>query len=80
MSLPDEAPRAAHDECYECPVGGVFARMQSTQPEALEHLLNAAHELVQVARAALEVAEQAIAKQREASGGAQPRVQRIDIS
>lgn len=57
-----------HDECYACPVGSFFAGVQSAQPEALDHLLNAAYELLEVARAAIDAAEGAIDQQRAARG------------
>jgi hypothetical protein len=55
---------AAHDECYRCPVGAFFAEAQAAQPEALEHMLNAAYELLEVARVAIDAAERAIDEQR----------------
>lgn len=82
----------AHDECYACPVGSFFAGVQSAQPDALEHLLNAAYELLEVARGAIEAAETAIDQQRSAlaarddaapraSGPARrARVRHIDIA
>jgi hypothetical protein len=71
-----------HDECYACPVGGLFASMDTASPDMMEHLLTAAHELLQVARTAIDAAESALERQREAraSGGrAEPRVHRIDL-
>ena len=53
-----------HDECYSCPVGAFFAEARDAQPEALEHLLNAAYELLEVARVAIDAAERAIDEQR----------------
>ncbi|HEY1740996.1 MAG TPA: hypothetical protein VGI86_19940 [Acidimicrobiia bacterium] len=55
---------AGHDECYRCPVGAFFAEAQAAQPEAMEHMLNAAYELLEVARVAIDAAERAIDEQR----------------
>jgi hypothetical protein len=64
-----------------CPFCGLFAAMNTAQPEAMEHLLNAAHELVQAARVALDAADQVIEQQRHARASArEPRLRRIDIS
>jgi hypothetical protein len=52
----------------------------TAQPEAMEHLLNAAHELIQAARVALDAADQVIEQQRAARSGArEPRLRRIDV-
>ncbi len=78
--MPDE--QAFHEECYACPVGSFFLGVQSAQPDAMEHVLNAAHELLGVARAAIDAAETAIDHQRttRADRAARPsRVRRIDI-
>ena len=56
---------AGHEECYRCPVGAFFAEAQAAQPEALEHMLNAAYELLEAARVAVDAAERAIDEQRE---------------
>jgi hypothetical protein len=73
-----------HDECYACPVGSLFMQMDTASPDMMEHLLAAAHELLQVARSAIDAAEAVVERQREAraaspggSGGA--RVHRIDL-
>jgi hypothetical protein len=58
-----EGPRT-HSECYACPVGSFFAEFRAAEPEALEHVLNAAYELLEVARVAIEAAERAIDEQR----------------
>ena len=71
-----------HDECYACPVGSLFMTMDSASPDMMEHLLAAAHELLQVARSAIDAAETVVERQREARGGAgkgEPRVHRIDL-
>ena len=73
--------RRYHDECYACPVGSLFMSMDTASPDMMEHLLAAAHELLQVARGAIDAAEAVVERQREArnaSGGA-PRVRRIDL-
>jgi hypothetical protein len=57
-------PEHNHSECYACPVGAFLAEAQAAQPEALEHLLNAAYELLEVARVAIDAAERAIDEQR----------------
>jgi hypothetical protein len=75
---PDEG-RRHHDECYACPVGSVFMAARDAQPDAMEHLLAAAHELVQAARAALDAADAVIEQQRHARAPREPRLRRIDI-
>ena len=82
----------SHDECYACPVGSFFAELRASEPEAMEHVLNAAYELLEVARVAIEAAERAIDEQRthlgdaasKRSGEPPPRaarrVRRIDIA
>lgn len=71
-----------HDECYACPVGSLFMSMDAASPDMMEHLLAAAHELLQVARSAIDAAEVVVERQREARSGAgraEPRVHRIDL-
>ena len=71
-----------HDECYACPVGSFFVGVQGAQPDAMEHLLTAAQELLNVARSALDVADGAIEHQRSVREDRQnraSRVRRIDI-
>ncbi len=60
---PDGDMGAGH-QCYACPVGAFFAEAQAAQPEALDHLLHAAYELLEVARVAIDAAERAIDEQR----------------
>jgi len=62
----DERPGEprTHSECYACPVGSFFAEFRAAEPEALEHVLNAAYELLEVARVAIDAAERAIDEQR----------------
>lgn len=72
-----------HDECYACPVGSMFASMEAASPDMLEHLLAAAHELLQVARSAIDAAESAVERQREARTAGpragEPRIHKIDL-
>jgi hypothetical protein len=69
-----------HDECYACPVGSVFMAAQKVQPEAMDHLLAAAHELIEAARAVLDAADEVVEHQRNARTAArEPRLRRIDI-
>ena len=71
-----------HSECYACPVGSFFVGVQNAQPDAMEHVLNIAQELLEVARGAIDVADEAIAHQRTARSerkGPTSRVRRIDI-
>jgi len=79
VNEPPNEGAAFHEECYACPVGGVFMAAQKAQPEALEHLLLAAHELIQAAKAALDVADQVVEQQRHARATREPRLRRIDI-
>jgi hypothetical protein len=73
--------RRYHDECYACPVGSLFMSMDTASPDMMEHLLTAAHELLEVARSAIDAAEAVVERQREAraSSGGAPRVRRIDL-
>jgi hypothetical protein len=71
-----------HDECYACPVGSLFMSMDSASPDMMEHLLAAAHELLQVARSAIDAAEVVVERQRESRSGTgrgEARVHRIDL-
>jgi hypothetical protein len=71
-----------HDECYACPVGSLFMSMNTASPDMMEHLLAAAHELLQVARSAIDAAEVVVERQREGRSNAdraEPRVHRIDL-
>ena len=71
-----------HDECYACPVGSLFMSMDTASPDMMEHLLAAAHELLQVARSAIDAAELVVERQRESRSSAsrsEPRVHRIDL-
>jgi hypothetical protein len=58
-------------------------QMQSVPPEAMEHLLNAAHELIAAARVVLDAADQVVESQRESlrhgHAAREPRLRRIDI-
>jgi hypothetical protein len=71
------------EACAACPVGNLFAVAQGAQPEAMEHLLNAAHELIAAARVVLDAADQVVDAQREslhhARAPREPRLRRIDI-
>jgi hypothetical protein len=74
--------RRYHDECYACPVGSLFMSMDSASPDMMEHLLAAAHELLQVARSAIDAAEVVVERQRESRSGTgrgEARVHRIDL-
>ena len=70
-----------HSECFACPVGSFLQGVNEAQPDALEHVLNAAHELLEVARSAIDTAEAAIVHQRTVhrERSAPSRVRRIDI-
>jgi hypothetical protein len=81
-----EAPPADehrfHDECYACPVGSLFSSMETASPDMMEHLLAAAHELLQVARSAIDAAEIVVERQRDARANAsrdEPRIRKIDL-
>lgn len=72
-----------HDECYACPIGGFFLTARGSSPETVEHLMNAAAELVAAARSVLEAAESFIEQQRGPQGASVPgdgsKVRRIDL-
>jgi hypothetical protein len=55
--------------------------MDSASPDVMEHLLAAAHELLQVARSAIDAAETVVERQRTSRTGTgrDARVQRIDL-
>ncbi|MCZ7536472.1 MAG: hypothetical protein M5T61_11570 [Acidimicrobiia bacterium] len=78
---PREGEAERHDECYACPIGGFFLTLQGSQPDATEHLLNAAHEMIEVARAVIDAADEVIESRREAAARrvGEGRVRRIDI-
>lgn len=85
---PPRSPGAAgpdghglHGECYACPIGGLFLTLQGARPDATEHLLNAVHELIGVARAFLDAADEVVEQRRQAVArrDGEPRVTRIDI-
>jgi hypothetical protein len=74
--------RKFHDECYACPVGSLFMSMDTASPDMMEHLLAAAHELLPVARSAIDAAEVVVERQREARSHAsrgEPRIRKIDL-
>ncbi|MDQ1521529.1 MAG: hypothetical protein QOI55_2602 [Actinomycetota bacterium] len=79
MTTPHDGEAQFHAECYACPIGGMFTAARDAQPEAMEHLLAAAHELVQAARVALDAADAVIEQQRQARAPREPRLRRIDI-
>lgn len=66
-----------HDECYACPVGGLFLTAREASPEAVEHLVNAASEMVAAMRSVLEAAEAFLEQQQKTPPAT--RVQRIDL-
>ena len=59
-------PHGFHGECYACPVGAFFAGANRAQPDAMDHVLNAAYELLEVARSAIDAVEGAVDHQRDA--------------
>ncbi|HVM40210.1 MAG TPA: hypothetical protein VM618_05455 [Acidimicrobiia bacterium] len=88
----DEQPRSAgqatghaagdsvgHEECYACPVGGFFLTARTASPEALDHLVNAASEMVAAFRSMAEAAERFLDQQRAAPPSAGARVRRIRV-
>ena len=82
MPRPEPHEHRYHDECYACPVGSLFMSMDGASPDMMEHLLAAAHELLQVARSAIDAAEAVVERQRETRSGTgrtEPRVHRIDL-
>lgn len=70
-----------HDECYACPIGGFFFTLQGAQPDATEHLLNAAREMLQLARAVIDAAEEVVDQRQQAAArrAGERRVRHIDI-
>jgi hypothetical protein len=80
-SGPTEAAAPGHHaECYACPVGSAFATARAAEPEALDHLLGAVHEILQLARAVVDAADRVVESQRTARGaGGSARVRRIVV-
>lgn len=81
MSDEGTAREAVHDECYACPIGGLFLAARAARPEAVDHVLNAVSELVLAARAVLDAAERVLDEQRggRPRDGGESRLSRIDI-
>ena len=79
--MPEDDAGKFHDECYACPIGGLFLTARGASPEAVEHLVNAASELVAAMRSVLEAAEAFLDQQRQSQGpgGGATRLQRIDL-
>lgn len=73
-----------HAECYACPVGTFFDGLQQTAaPDTLDRLLGVAHELLDIARTAIDAADSAVGEQRAARSTRAERtnrVRRIDIA
>lgn len=73
-------------DAFEAAVGALVAGLQAAaSPEAIDHLLNAASELVAAARTTLDALDAVIESQREvnarrAAQKSQPRVQRIRVA
>jgi hypothetical protein len=71
----------AHRNCESCAVGTFLNSLHEAAPDATDRLLNAATELIHVARAVLDAAEDAIEQQRAVNVERRaPRVTRIDIA
>jgi hypothetical protein len=66
-------------DCAACPFGAFFGTASAMSPEAMDHLLNAAHELIEAARVALDAADQMIEHQRNARAPKSSRLRRINI-
>lgn len=86
---PAGAPRSddhrAHDTaaaegglCAACPVGPLLRAWRELEPEAVDHLLAATHELLAVARAVIDAADGIVEEQRRGRRRA-PRVRRLDV-
>lgn len=50
----DDAEQRYAPECYACPIGTVSMRIQSSAPEATEHVIKAGKELLGAVRVLLE--------------------------
>jgi hypothetical protein len=78
----DPEPRF-HDECYACPVGGLFLTSRAGAPEAVDHVLNAASEMLAAFKVLADAAERFIEAQRGSTGPPGPsdprRVRRIHL-
>ena len=68
-----------HDECYACPVGSMFATARGVEPETLDRLLGAVHELLSVTRSFVDAVDKAVEAQRAARSRPSPRVRRIVV-
>ncbi len=63
----DDGPGSPPPSTGGGPVGAVLAAMQEAGPEATEHLLNAAHELVLAIKVVVDATERALEQQRSAA-------------
>lgn len=50
----DDAEQRYVPECYACPIGAVSMRIQSSAPEATDHMIKAGKELLGAVRVLLE--------------------------
>jgi hypothetical protein len=67
-----------HAECYACPVGTFFERMeQAASPDTMDRLLGVAHELLDIARSAIDAADLTVEEQRAARTARNRRTDRV---
>ena len=67
------------DSCAYCPICATIAVVRNTKPEVMEHLANAARELILVAGMLLEEAGEVIGEKGGPDGDDEGKVTRIDI-
>jgi hypothetical protein len=53
--------------------------LRNLEPEAVDHLLAAAHEMLQAARAVVDAADAIVEEQRRARRRGDERIRRIDV-
>jgi hypothetical protein len=60
-------------------VGWLTDALRNLEPEAVDHLLAAAHEMLQAARAVVDAADAIVEEQRRARRRGDERIRRIDV-
>lgn len=60
-------------------MGWIVGAWRSAEPEAVDHLLAATHELLSAVRVVVDAADTAVEEQRKRRAGGTGRVRRIDV-
>jgi hypothetical protein len=75
---PQPGEPRADARCAACPVAVLAHAWHELEPEAVDRLLAATHELLALARVVIDVADGVVEDQRRARSG-RPRVRRLDV-